>query len=112
MVKIEFDQVLKDLEGKPIKEPVKLDLTGKPEKEESKDLTLKTLCINALLANIPNEQVTGEKKLERWQTAQLIYKGGEVDITAETIALLKRRIGLIYSVRVSGQAWQMLENAK
>jgi len=105
-MKINFDQVLKDLNGNPI--PSRLaNPVGKGEPQ--KMLTLKDVCLNALLANIPGEQLTGKQKFEQYENATMINKGGVINITAEFITKLKERIGKIYTILVVGQSWNMLE---
>lgn len=111
MVKINFDQVLKDLDGTPIKEPPKSPEDNTPANERP-DLTLKTVCVKALVITMPNEKVSGEEKLERWENAQILQKGGEINFTIETLGKFKKLIAEYWGTAVSGQAWQMLEKAK
>lgn len=102
-MKIDFDQKLKNFRDETIKET--------PQKN-SDDLTLKTVCINALLANIPNERIEGKEKLERYEFALKLKNGGTIEITVEQAAKLKDLVGKVYNTVISGQTWQMLESIK
>jgi len=105
-MKIDFDQKLVTLDGKPI---LGLPNSDKPG-EKRKPLKLKDVAIMALLSPLASKNVDGEKKLERWENAKLVKKGGKINFTTETIAELKKLINDVYpSPMVVGQAWIMLE---
>lgn len=105
-MKIDFDQKLVTLDGKPL---LGLPDSNKPG-EKRKPLKLKDVCIMALLSPLASKNIDGEKKLERWENAKLIKKGGKINFTTETIAELKKLINDVYpSPMVVGQAWVMLE---
>ena len=93
-MKINFNQPIKNIQG-----------------EEIKDLTLKTVSVEALLATFPDEQsLSGEEKAKRYLLATRIYANPEeLDLTIEEIAKIKQLIGKGYGPLVVGQAWEILE---
>lgn len=98
-MKIDFDIGMKTIEGEDIKI------------EEGKSFTLKNVAITALTTNFDDEKnISGEEKLARYVLACKIRSGGECDLKADDIVLLKKLIGKAYGVLISGQAWQILEN--
>jgi hypothetical protein len=93
---LDFTQRLKSLDGS--------ELT-----ENSKPVTLGGVAVNALLANYPNEQITGEVKVQRWKLAQKIFSAeAAIGIDIEDVVTIKRLIGLAFGPLVVGQAYSML----
>jgi len=84
----------------------------KHPKKEPEPLTLKDVAITALL-NPQIQEKEGKKKLERWQNAKVIHKGGKISFTVETIAELKKLINEAYlSPLVVGQTFLMLDSGE
>ncbi len=97
-MKRDFQQPIVNLEGKPLKD------------EDGKPVTLCSVALNALLASIPNDIVTGEAKAKRYALALKINDHpGDVNVTAEELTLLKEQIGKIYAPLVVGRAYDLLE---
>ena len=96
-MKINFNRPIKNIQG-----------------EEIKDLTLKTVSVEALLATFPDEQsLLGEEKAKRYVLATRIYANPEeLDLTIEEIAKIKQLIGKGYGPLIVGQAWDILEGNK
>ena len=96
-MKINFNQPIKNIQG-----------------EEIKDLTLKTVSVEALLATFSDEQsLSGEEKAKRYVLATRIYANPEeLDLTIEEMAKIKQLIGKGYGPLIVGQAWGMLEGNK
>ena len=96
-MKINFNQLIKNIQG-----------------EEIKDLTLKTVSVEALLATFSDEQsLSGEEKAKRYVLATRIYANPEeLDLTVEEVAKIKQLIGKGYGPLIVGQAWDMLEGNK
>lgn len=100
---------LKDLDGNEIKE------SNAPNVEP---LTLGKVMINALLA--PHQQdangIDPEKAMHRWNIARRIRKVMEdkevsiVELPAEDVALVKKRIPMYYTVGVIGPAFEAIES--
>jgi hypothetical protein len=98
-MKIDFDSTINDLTGKPV------------VIAETKDtLTLKSVCLNALMSQFPDEaHLPGEKKVERLALAMRIHEGGELEMTPEDAAELKRLIGKAFWHPLTvGRAWDIL----
>ena len=92
-MKINFSQTIKNIKG-----------------EEIKDLTLKSISVEALLATFDDERsLSGEEKAKRYLLATRIYANDELDLTVEEVAKIKQLIGKGYGALVVGQAWEMLE---
>lgn len=97
-MKIRFDETMKDLDGKAIK-------------GEGGELTLKSICCNALTVIFQDEQgLSGEEKAKRGLLAMRIYANTEIDLTVEEVALIKKLIGKAYGPLIVAQAWNMLES--
>ena len=96
-MKINFNQPIKNIQG-----------------EEIKDLTLKTVSVESLLATFDDERsLLGAEKAKRYVLATRIYANPEeLDLTIEEIAKIKQLIGKGYGPLVVGQAWEMLEGKK
>lgn len=87
-----------------------VNFEGTQLKDDGRDVTLATVAINALLAAIPNEIVTGEAKARRYALALKINADpGDVNVTVEELALLKAEIGKVYAPLVVGRAYDLLE---
>lgn len=87
-----------DLDGKPIPQS-----TGK----DKKDLTLKDVLVSALMN--PQEDGTGEKKLQRFKLAQKIHDNEEYEITSEEAVELKQLVAKQYNPLVVGRVYEAIE---
>lgn len=98
-MKIDFAQTLRDLDGKPIKK-------GKI------DMSLASICVDALLSLDPKNtaNIDGKEKVVRYELAKRIHKGGVVDLTTDEISKIKKLVGKLYFPIIVGQAFMMLEN--
>ena len=97
-MKIDFTQVLKDLDGKEIKGP-------------DGDITLGFICVDALLAPLENEMKTpnADDTIRRYEFAKAIHKGEEMELKVEDVALLKDRILKTRPALIYGITSDMLE---
>ena len=99
-MRISFDVVIHDLDGEPV-----IDDTNPDQK---KPLQLGVIARNALLASYQDEQgLSGDDKFQRFNLA--CRTKGEVDWTAEDIALLKKLIAKAYGPLIVGRAFEALE---
>jgi len=99
-LKIDFNVVLKNLEGKPLK-------------DKEKDLTLKDVSANAILGNYQDEKIDGEEKLKRFLLATKIYESkSELELTVDEVKMTKDLIARGYSTLVTGRALQILDPHK
>lgn len=131
-MKVDFDAVLKNIHGDPIKD-VNQDVVqaliairkalvdGKKEDvlavideklkgvEDSEGLKLETVALNAVLSN-SKDKVEGSKKMENYVMAKKIKAKEDLSITE--IGKLKEKIGDHYTLPVIvGQAWELIEAA-
>jgi hypothetical protein len=96
-MRIDFDTIIRDLKGEPIK-----DSAG--------DFTLSMASCSALLSPYPDEQDLDPKdKVRRYKLATKITDGGEVDLSVEEIADLKKLIGKAFPPLVVGRAYEILD---
>jgi len=85
-------------------------------REPGKDdvLTLRDVMKMCLFADFKDDQgLSGEEKFERYRLGVKIKDAGdEVELSLEELVKIKELIGKMFSVIVSGQAWEMLEGKK
>ena len=72
-----------------------------------KKLELKKVCINALLANIPDDQTD---KYEKYKLFQKFHKANsKIELESGEITMLKELIKKFHETLIMGQAYDMLE---
>lgn len=87
-----------------------LDLKGEEMKDGETAVTLKTVAVNALFAPFPDErEIDGNEKAKRFNLGLRIDAGGEIEVSAEEISLVKKLIGKAFPVLVVGRAYQLIE---
>lgn len=97
-MKIDFGQVLKTLDGTPLK-----------MSEDGAPLTLAEVVQNGLLSNQPTDiNATGEMKAKFYRLA-IALKPEPLDFPVEDLAVMKQRLVAGFGPIVVGQAWQMLD---
>lgn len=95
---VQLDQILNDLDNKPLKDG-----------PEGLPLTLKKVCVGALLAASPRENPEGSEKYRRWELGHRLSPVNSLELTAEEISTLKKLIGEAWTTAVVGPAWLALE---
>ena len=98
---INFSETITTINGEDVKDP-----------ETEKSVTIASAAVEALLANYNDEQISGEDKLKRWNLAQKVNGGGDVDLTVEELALIKEVVGKGFGANVVGPVWTALEGTK
>lgn len=100
-MKIDFSAVLKNLDGSPLlRQSQVADAQPAP-------MTLAHAACDALI--LPDQQQqSGDEKAAQFTLAMKIVKGGEVEITPEDAALIKKRIGAAFGPLVVGRAYELL----
>ncbi len=94
-MKRNLDQVMTDLDGK--------DFGDKA--------TLKMVCFGAVSTPMQgDEAIPMEKKIKQYALLQKINAGGECDLSAEDIALIKERASKLYPILIFGRLTDLLEN--
>lgn len=76
--------------------------------KEGEQATLAEVVAIALVAP-PKENITPEESYRRGKLAQRIHIGGEIDISAEEIALAKKCVGLMWTPGIVAPVWDLLE---
>ena len=103
-MKVDFDAVIKDLDGVPMSD-------ARTAAGDGRLLTLKTVCVNGLLATETDKNIPGQQKLARFRLAEQINAGGEQNLSAEDVALIKERVGAFYVTLVVGRAFGLLDGS-
>lgn len=109
MAKINLDTVLLSTTGKPF--PAH---TGNFESDGTtpvvEDTTLKFICMNALLTSQQHDAETPNLAYRLYTLAHKIKDGGEVDLDAGQIQLLKMRIEKTAAPWIVGVTWDLLDS--
>jgi hypothetical protein len=90
-----------------------LALNGEVAVENGKEVVMSQILIDALMdSTIGGKSVTGQQKLERYNLARDVQKGGLVDFKPEELALLKELVGIKYTPIVVGQFYPWADNSE
>jgi hypothetical protein len=96
-MKINFDQVLNQLDGKPFM-------------DEAVPFTLKTASVRALTMVLQEDAaMSGEDAFKRLELARKVNAGGEVEIDPGDAVTIRNRAAKMYAVTISGQMYEMLK---
>lgn len=109
-MKIDMTQQLTNLDGTPI-------ITGKQVCQmcgqvvsDSEPMTVRVAAVRALTATFRTEQdLPGEKKVERFHLALKLTDEDEPDLKAEDIVLIKKLTGMMWGSVVVGRMWAILD---
>ena len=112
-MKINFDQVLKELDGSNITE-LKNPRTATREKPEGDGafipVTLKALCVRAITTPLQTDaNISGEDAFKRLELARKINAGGEQELDPADAVLIRDRAAKLFSIVASGQVYEMLK---
>lgn len=80
-------------------------LTGKP----FPDTDLGKVICQALIANNPNENPSGDEKYNRWKLAARCADADAVEVSIEELALIKKVVGAAYGANVVGPVFSAIE---
>lgn len=81
------------------------ELKGK----DGEEITLKKVCVDALLAEVVNEQTSGNVRMERFKLAKKIHDSDMINLTVEELSMIKERIPKTWNTLVTGMAFQLIE---
>ena len=95
MAKINFSTVLMSMEGEPLKD------------DKKNDLTLGGAAKQSLL--FFDEKESGDVKYDNYCLATKVYGQGETTLKSEEITKIKKAVGKYMGAIVIGQAWNLLE---
>ena len=88
---------------------VLLGLDGEAITEDGKAVTLRPICINALMATLETDKgMSGEDKAKIWALAGKVNKEDKPVLVAEDVTLLKTRIGAAYGPAIVGPVFLLL----
>jgi hypothetical protein len=94
IVKLSLDEVLKDAKGLPFNDKAKLG----------------DAIYSALNAAMPtDQQLSLPEQMKRYRLLQRIGVGGEIDVTAEDIAMIKDRVSKVFPISVVGAVVDAVE---
>ncbi len=80
---------------------------------DGKDVCLSTVCVEALLAQYPDEpSLSKADKIKRGRLAERIIDQAEVEMTVEETALMQNLVAKAYGTLVVMRADAMLEGPK
>jgi len=101
-MKRNFNVVLKDLKGEPIK-------------RDNKEMVLKDIAVDCLMApemeHGQMKRLNGQEHIKRYELAKKIYNAKEeVEVDAEEISLIKAVISMNYNTFVAGPAMELIES--
>jgi len=72
-----------------------------------------TVCLAATralaFAHRDEQDLPGDKKVERWHLALKLIDAGEPDLSVEELTLIKKLVGKMYGPVVVGQVWAILD---
>jgi hypothetical protein len=88
-----------------------LGLNGKIAIENGKEILISQIIVDALMdSSIGSQTVTGQQKMERYNLAREVQKGGLIEFKAEDLALLKELVGIKYTPLVVGQFYPWVDS--
>jgi hypothetical protein len=99
---LDFAQPIKQLDGS--------DFTGQDGKPEP--LTLEKVVETALMAQFPDDRMSGDEKAKRYGIAMKIYSAKDkrdVQLSIDEVKVIKDVVGKAYGPSVVGPAWQILD---
>lgn len=114
-MKIDFSQTIKDFGGQSLTD-YRTDQYGRKvglvdEAGAPVDLTLKTVCINALMQE--EQAMKADEKIKRNMLAEKIFAADEeIDLSVDDISLLKKLVdkgSYGQNPRVLAESWKLLD---
>ena len=85
-------------------------MTGLDGEEFADKATLKQLCFTALATPLDDDaRMPIDKKMKQYGLLQRVHAGGDIDLTAEEISLIKERAGKMFQLVVFGRLVETLE---
>lgn len=109
-MKIDVTRQLTELDGTPMVTGKQIcQMCGQPVSKPM-PMTVRLAATRALSITLKGEEnLPGDKKVDQFHLALKITDEDVPDLTVENIALIKERIGKMYSQVVVGRAWEILD---
>ena len=99
-MKVDFSQVISDLDGNPVKD----------EEAQGTPLTLGAACLKAIRTPLQEDQgLLGEPAFKRLELARKIKKGGEQEIDPEDAVLIRNRAPKVWIIDIAGVVYEKLK---
>jgi len=106
-MKVKVNQVLKTIDGQPMKDiKEEIDKDGKLVKVAI-DATVKLAIVNAVLSPVDKE--TGVDKVKKYELAKKVFNADEVDLNEDEIKLIKDSVGKGFAPIIVGQIYELLK---
>lgn|SRR5574343_1990159 len=103
-MKVNVQQVLKNIEGEPMKTQ---KVVG--GKVEVVDLTLASVAIDALQSSFEDEKhLSGTDKVARFNLALKIFQNPEVELSSAEIVQIKDLVSKAYGPLIVGRVYEIL----
>lgn len=104
-------EVFKEPSDKPIDTLNRIAEAIRIHSVSKENFTLGGACFNSLMAQFDDEKgLTPEEKFKRGKLAEKIYSAkGEVEVSAEEVAEIKKLIGKAYGQLIVIRTWELLE---
>jgi len=118
MIIKDLGKVFKTLDGRNMTVNIMDDEKGSlgGQKVTKKDLTLREVITNSLLAPPPQgqrDQMEGAEKARRYYLAMEIHKTkNQIELSVDDVKLIKDEIGRVYPPLIVGQAYEILDPPK
>jgi hypothetical protein len=84
------------------------DFNGEVLKDGEKDLTVKDSILFALTSHLKSD-TEHTNRFELFEIGQKVNKGGDVELTAENITLIKKRVNECFTALIVGGVYNALE---
>lgn len=108
--KVDFTAVITDENDQPIVECVEpVQPIAQPDCKNRKTWTLGLISMRALAS--PEQGLPPEDSLKRGQLALSVFHAKDAVLTVEDIAVIKKRIAMIYGPLITVRAWRLLDPA-
>ena len=111
-MKIDFAQVLVDMDGETLQEPIPNKFEEDGKTPILRDVTLGRLCSRALLQPGEDEKIQGDEHLRRFLLAEKVHVKKIVEIEkVESVVLIKECLAQAFPLNpiVVGQSFKMIE---
>lgn len=86
------------------------NMDGSTTTEEGAPVKMSAFVMNALLSSNLEQNLSGTDKFKRAQLAEKVYKGGDVELNAEDLSLIKTVVGLYYTPLVVLRIFNHIES--
>lgn len=113
-MQVDLKQVLRNLNGDPIKQPnpnwVPKGEEDVPPLDALVEVTLSTILVNVLLGNYKDEEaLAGSERLARFKLASKIHDADSITLSVDDLERIRQLIPRMYGTLVAGTVLSILE---